>query len=77
MSTHQEDFDRKYISSSEICQTLGISRPALWSAKKNNKLPEPILVGSANLCLWLRTEVESIIAAWRDELNNRRITAEQ
>lgn len=64
--TPQQVFDETYISASEICRTLDVTRGAVTNAQKRGLLPEPIKVvqGDAYLCLWLRAEVQPKLDAW-------------
>jgi hypothetical protein len=74
--TDQEEFDKTYISSTEICHILDVSRATIVTARKRGKLPEPICVqrpggseqGQAQILLWKRARLEPIIADWRLEL---------
>ena len=62
VSPNQAEFDAKYITAAEICQRVGISRPALQNGKR--KLPAPIVIPGSQNQLWIRAEVEEIINAW-------------
>ncbi len=62
VSPNQAEFDAKYITANEICQRVGISRPALQNGKR--KLPPPIIIPGSQNQLWIRAEVEEIINAW-------------
>lgn len=71
VNSAQEEFDRKYISSSEICKTLQISRPTLMSARKRGLLPDPIAIGN-QIYLWERERVKENLDAWAIILKVRR-----
>lgn len=71
-NTPQEEFDRTYITSSEICHELDVSRPAILDARRRGLLPEPILVNGNQLTLWKRDEVRPYIEAWKATLDTRR-----
>jgi hypothetical protein len=64
--TAQQVFDETYISASEICRTLDVTRGAVTNAQRRGLLPEPIKViqGDAYLCLWLRAQVQPKLDAW-------------
>lgn len=65
--TAQQVFDETYISASEICRTLGVSRCSVTNAQKRELLPEPIKLeqGGAYVCLWLRAQVQPALSAWQ------------
>lgn len=63
--TAQQRFDETYISSSEICATLGVSRTTINYARKKRMLPEPITISPIQVCLWERKTVEAFVTAWR------------
>ncbi len=65
ISPHQSEFNRRYITSSEICFRLAISRSSITSAIRRGKLPEPIRIGEAQASLWVRDEVEPIVTEWK------------
>lgn len=78
MSTAHEaqiEFDNKYVTSSEICNYLNISRPALLQGRRRERLPVPISVKGTNLCLWIRDTVWPTIEQWRQEIDGRRQTS--
>lgn len=70
--TPQQEFDEKYISSSEICKTLEVNRSSILYARKTGLLPEPIIIGEGHTCLWLRNEVQEKLNAWKLMLGIRR-----
>lgn len=73
--TAQEEFDAKYVSSTELCRDLGVSRMAVMKARGRGALPEPVRVtrpdGSSHIMLWDRKELEPHLAKWRAELEGR------
>lgn len=68
----QEKFDRDYISSSEICQSLDISRSALVAARRRGILPEPITIQGSLVFFWERDEVIPNLMKWRFNLQAKR-----
>lgn len=70
--TAQQEFDETYISSSEICAELGISRATLVHGRRRGLLPDPIVVNSIQLYLWKRKEVRPYIDSWHLHLKARR-----
>lgn len=70
--TQQEEFDRMYITSGEICDTLQVNRSSLLNAKNRGLLPTPIFVNGTQLQIWKRAEIEGALNKWRRALNIRR-----
>jgi predicted DNA-binding transcriptional regulator AlpA len=68
----QEEFDRVYITSSEICKMLRISRASLVLARRRGSVPEPILVNSAQIHIWRRSDIQETINSWKLVLQARR-----
>lgn len=68
----QEQFDDRYISSTEICKLLGISRATLVQARRRGILPEPIVVNTSQLHLWERSQVQDNLESWKFMLQARR-----
>jgi len=65
----QQKFNDEYITSSEIIETLEISRAAFLYARVRGKMPEaPIVVNRGRLLIWLRSDVESLIKSWKQEI---------
>jgi len=67
----QTDFDRKYITTTEICKRLNVSRSTVHIARATGKLPHPIDV-QGQLFIWERVTVEPYLAAWKIVLDVRR-----
>lgn len=68
----QKNFDEEYISSTEVCQKLGISRSALVAGRRRGMLPEPVTIDGANIFIWKRQEVTKALEAWHFTLKARR-----
>jgi len=68
----QDDFDRKYITSSEIGKTLKIPRCTIFAARERGLLPEPIRVNGSQLFIWERETVKDIIDKWQTRLISSR-----
>lgn len=49
------------LSTSELCQRLGISRNTLWRMEKLGQIPAPIRIGS--LKRWRESDLNDLIAA--------------
>lgn len=69
MSTPQEDFDAKYITTTEVIAEMGVSRCAVTRAVGRGSLPQPISVGTMNLSIWERSEMTPAMQAWKDKRN--------
>jgi hypothetical protein len=72
----QEQFDRTYISSSEICQRLGINRSSVFYGVRNGKLPQGITIkrpdGGVHIILWLRVDAEPRLVAWQKAIEAKK-----
>lgn len=71
-STPQERFDSQYISSREIVQRLGVTRPTVSQAHKRGLLPSPIIIAESQIYIWERAAVEPMLQAWALMLNAKR-----
>lgn len=67
----QQEFDRQYISASEIQRRLGVARCTLTHAHQRGTLPLPILVG-AGAYVWERAIAEPFISSWETKLKLKR-----
>lgn len=68
----QEKFDNTYISSSEICRELGVTRATIVNARRRGLLPDPVIVNDIQLYLWERETVQPYLNAWSLMLKSRR-----
>lgn len=68
----QEKFDNTYISSSEICRELGVTRATIVNARRRGLLPDPVIVNDIQLYLWERKTVQPYLDAWSLMLKSRR-----
>lgn len=68
--TAQDEFNRTYITSSEIGRRLGVTRTAIIQARRKGMLPDEIMV-EEQLVIWRREAVEPHIAAWERKRNAR------
>lgn len=72
----QQEFDAKYVSSTELCRDLGVTRASIVNARRRGVLPEPVQVnrpdGSPHVMLWLREAIAPHLEKWRAELAERR-----
>lgn len=65
----QEQFDRTYISSTEICRRLELNRSSVFHGARTGKLPAEAIVirrtnGDPHITLWLRELAEPMLAEW-------------
>ena len=65
MRDPQAEFDKTYITSTEICKTLQINRCTLLQARRKGQLPDPIQVNGSQMFIWLRSEAAPIVKAWQ------------
>lgn len=70
--TSQELFDEKYITSSEIQETLGVERSSILNARRRGMLPDPITVRGVRAFIWEREKVTPYLEAWKISLASRR-----
>lgn len=71
----QEQFDNKYISSTEVCQQLGVHRTTVLLALRTGRLPDCITLkrpnGQPQLLLWERDVVQPYLAQWAEQRAGR------
>jgi hypothetical protein len=67
----QKKFDEKYITSSEIMQTLHVTRTSILTARRTKKLPDPIDI-QGKIFIWERDKVTPYLDAWKIILDARR-----
>lgn len=72
LETPQQRFERLYITSSEICRDLRVTRPSVKLARDRGLLPEPIAINGGSLYIWERNIAQPFVDAWRIILNTRR-----
>lgn len=70
--TSQWRFDGKYVTSSEICKRLGVSRAAMTAARRRGMLPDPVSLNGTQIYLWEREVVQPYLEAWELTLKARR-----
>lgn len=77
--TAQAEFDEKYISSTELCDVLGVTRATLVNGYRRGALPEPLRIkrpgGSTHVMIWLRDEVVPYVTKWKATLDLGRVAA--
>jgi hypothetical protein len=68
----QQEFDQKYITSSEIMKDLSVSRGTILYARRTGKLPHAVSLNNGTLFIWERSIVQPYLDAWKIILNARR-----
>lgn len=68
----QDTFNKTYITSSEICQRLNVTRPAIHFRRKAGKLPNSISVYGQQLLIWERAQIEPHLLEWQEQINTKR-----
>jgi hypothetical protein len=63
----QIEFNKKYVSSSELQRELSVTRSAIMYARRRNQLPEPIVVNEGQLCLWERAVLKPYLDKWKED----------
>ena len=67
----QREFDERYITSSEIMQSMGVTRTTILLARRTGKLPNPIDI-QGKIYIWERDKVKPYLDAWKIVLDVRR-----
>ena len=70
--TPQEKFDEMYITATEICREMGVSRAGILYARKKGYLPQPISINNDQIYIWERAPLQEYLNAWRIILNTKR-----
>ena len=68
----QERFNRTYITSTEICQRLEVTRPAIHFRRKAGLLPNSIHIYGQQLLIWERGPIEPYLLKWEESLAAKR-----
>ncbi len=68
----QEEFDKKYITSTEIAKSLNVSRASVCNAVSRGLLPEPITLNNGSMTIFVRENVSPFVEAWRTVLDVKR-----
>lgn len=70
--TAQENFDKIYISSSEIAKIVSVSRVAVSNATARGLLPDPVSINNGTITIFEREKVMPYVEAWSKILNAKR-----
>lgn len=78
----EKDFDKTYITASELCLLIGIDRSVLATGGKKGgksgpKLPGSVSILHGNLTIWNRNFIMPYAVQWRSELFLKRLPAAQ
>lgn len=68
----QEEFDKKYITSTEIAKSLNVSRASVCNAVSRGLLPEPVTLNNGSMTIFVREKVTPFVEAWRTVLDVKR-----
>ena len=68
----QEQFDKTYVSSTEIAKELNVTRAALCNAVSRGLLPDPIKINGGQITLFIRENVRPYVDAWKTVLTVKR-----
>jgi len=60
--TAQEEFDKAYITSSEICKELGVTRATIVRKRQLGMLPDPVMINGAQIIIWKRVTIAPFLA---------------
>lgn len=63
--TDDEIFRKDYMTSTEICEEMGINRSTLVFAQKSGRLPSAIRVCGSHVSIWRRETVRPHLDAWK------------
>ena len=68
----QEEFDKKYITSTEIAKSLNVSRASVCNAVSRGLLPEPVTLNNGSMTIFVREKVTPFVEAWGTVLDVKR-----
>lgn len=67
----QGEFDKKYITSKEVIEYVGVSRPALFAARNKGYLPGAISIADGKVIFWEREFIMPHLKLWRASFRRR------
>ncbi len=68
----QEEFDKTYITSTEIAKSLNVSRASVCNAVGRGLLPDPITLNNGSMTIFVREKVKPFVEAWKTVLDVKR-----
>lgn len=66
------EFNKKYITSNEIVDALGVERSCVLRARTSGLLPNSFKVAGLRSYLWEREPLQEYLNAWKITLASRR-----
>lgn len=67
----QKEFDEKYITSKEVTEFVGVTRPALFMARSKGYLPNAITTADGKVVFWDRAFIMPHLKLWRASIRRR------
>ncbi len=67
----QKEFDARYITSKEVIEFVGVTRPALFVARSKGYLPGAISIADGKVIFWEREFIMPHLRAWRMSFRRR------
>lgn len=64
----QTEFEQKYITPLEIELEVGVTRVAVFHARKRGQLPGEISVSDGRVIIWDRQHIAPYIADWKNKI---------
>ncbi|QDB70909.1 hypothetical protein [Pseudomonas virus PBPA162] len=68
MTTLQDNFDSTYITSTEVCEKMQVSRVTLHYHRKNGRLPQHATLPGGQITIWRRDEMMPVMEEWSRKL---------
>lgn len=67
----QKEFDSRYITSKEVIEFVGVTRPALFMARNKGYLPGAIVAADGKVIFWDREFIMPHLRLWRASFRRR------
>lgn len=68
---YQKIFDERYITSAEVARYVGVTRPALFTAREKGYLPGVIILAEGKVHCWDRQYIMPHLDAWKASIARR------
>lgn len=72
LTPHQTLFNTRYITSSEVRERLGVSRPTLHHHRRAGHLPNAIEINGQTFVVWERDFIEPYLLKWEESKGGKR-----
>lgn len=72
MISDEEIFKRDYMTSTEICEEMGINRSTLVFGQKTGRIPPAIRVCGSHVFIWRRETIRPHLEAWKAVYRHRK-----